>query len=442
MSDKPRVMIAGAGLSGVMLAILLERINVPYMIYEKASTVKPLGSVMGFNSGTLPIFEQLGLLDDLMKFSLPTHGMEIYDESMTMLGDFNTEGLKEKSGYDTILFARLQLYEFMLSKVPSEKVSFQSKIMSIEQNHLGVMIRLQDGSTHHGDILVGADGAYSAVRQSLYKHLDKKGLLPDSDKENLRAGHLCVVATSGPLDPEKYPTVKDSISHFQRVVRPGSNHSWSTANVPGNRIAWALVTQIETVAESKDAMFRLSEWGPEGVDAMLQEYRNYKAVVGGKMGDIMDATPKDQISKVFLEEKLFTTWHHSRTVLIGDVLANCINDMADTSLQSIEWAFEDYKEQRYPIVSGQYERSKLMAKMIYGHTWHERLLRYVIFNWVPKSVQNKELHRVMSYRPQANFLPYVENRGTIPVLPPWISKRKQEQATSSSNDTTATTVPA
>jgi hypothetical protein len=36
------------------------------------------------------------------------------------------------------------------------------------------------------------------------------------------------------------------------------------------------------------------------------------------MGDVLSDTPKDLISKVFLEEKLFKTWYRGRTVLIGD----------------------------------------------------------------------------------------------------------------------------
>lgn len=43
--NKPRVMIVGAGLGGVTLALLLERANVPYALFERASTVKPLGKL-------------------------------------------------------------------------------------------------------------------------------------------------------------------------------------------------------------------------------------------------------------------------------------------------------------------------------------------------------------------------------------------------------------
>jgi hypothetical protein len=36
------------------------------------------------------------------------------------------------------------------------------------------------------------------------------------------------------------------------------------------------------------------------------------------MGYLYDRTPQDRISKVMLEEKIFKTWHHGRTVLLGD----------------------------------------------------------------------------------------------------------------------------
>lgn len=37
-----------------------------------------------------------------------------------------------------------------------------------------------------------------------------------------------------------------------------------------------------------------------------------------KLGDLYDRTPQDRVSKVMLEEKVFETWYHGRTVLLGD----------------------------------------------------------------------------------------------------------------------------
>jgi 2-polyprenyl-6-methoxyphenol hydroxylase-like FAD-dependent oxidoreductase len=42
-NPKPTVIIVGAGLGGLLLGALLERVDIPYIILERASSFKPLG---------------------------------------------------------------------------------------------------------------------------------------------------------------------------------------------------------------------------------------------------------------------------------------------------------------------------------------------------------------------------------------------------------------
>jgi len=44
LENMPRVIIVGAGLGGLFLAIILEHIGIDYYIHERASTIKPLGN--------------------------------------------------------------------------------------------------------------------------------------------------------------------------------------------------------------------------------------------------------------------------------------------------------------------------------------------------------------------------------------------------------------
>jgi hypothetical protein len=66
--------------------------------------------------------------------------------------------------------------------------------------------------------------------------------------------------------------------------------------------------------------FRNSEWGPEAAESMAKDVRDFAIPHGENrtIGDLIDMTPKERISKVMLEEKFFKTWHDGRTVLLGD----------------------------------------------------------------------------------------------------------------------------
>lgn len=42
-ADGPNVMIVGAGLGGLVLAIVLEKAKIPYMLFERTAEIRPLG---------------------------------------------------------------------------------------------------------------------------------------------------------------------------------------------------------------------------------------------------------------------------------------------------------------------------------------------------------------------------------------------------------------
>lgn len=119
-------------------------------------------------------------------------------------------------GYDRILFARLELQDMLFKKISSSKMHMSKKIVSLQQGAEGVTVRFGDNTTSHGDILIGADGAHSAVRQHLYKTLAKKGILPKTDNKEMSRGYISLVGTTEALDPAKYPGVlsEDSESYY------------------------------------------------------------------------------------------------------------------------------------------------------------------------------------------------------------------------------------
>ncbi|GJJ70239.1 hypothetical protein EMPS_02588 [Entomortierella parvispora] len=445
----PHTLIAGAGLAGLLLAILLERAGIPYELFERSPEAKPLGSIISLSANVLPVFEQLGMYEELKATSLPGSTFEILNADLERISLFHTDSAEaEVIGYIRLHFSRPRLYDLLLSKIPSHKTHFSKKILNLSQNKDGVMIRCADGTTYHGDVLVGSDGAHSAVRQSLYKQMADSSILPPSDALDLNKGYTCLVGTTSPVDAEKFPVVEDKDNGGVLVIGNNNSWVWGLHPVGDNRIAWSIISQIATKAKLEDLKFRNAEWGPESHPEMISEVRNFNSPYGKTLGDLIDATPSESISRVFLEDKLFQTWHHNRTVLIGDaahkllpssgqgannafedaiVLANCLYDIGTPSLPDVKAALKSYKDQRLPHVLEQYEASKASAKFLYGHTFFERCIRHVVFNWVPKSKLSEMMQKDAAYRPQATFLPLAPKRGKCYIEPQFPNKRYEAE---------------
>lgn len=74
--------------------------------------------------------------------------------------------------------------------------------------------------------------------------------------------------------------------------------------------------QLDSRAADEES-FRNSEWTSEANDTMIRDAHDFKTP-HGTIGSLIEKTPKELISKVFLEDKLFETWYNGRVVLIGD----------------------------------------------------------------------------------------------------------------------------
>ncbi|KAF9087655.1 hypothetical protein BGX27_002885, partial [Mortierella sp. AM989] len=381
---KPQVLIVGAGIAGLTLGILLDQINVPYHIFERASEVKPLGSGMAFLGNTLTVLEQLGIYEEIKQISKPYSEMHFYDSNVKKIGTIDISPNTEATGYDSLFSARPKIYEILRKRIPNNRISFNKKVLRSEEKEGKVTIHCSDNTSYVGDILVGADGAYSGVRQSMYKKMDEKDILPKSDLENFAIGYTTIVGVAT-LSPDKYPQLREKNTIFNQVLYKGGANCYIVP-LPDNQVSWGFGLQLPK-STLEDMHFRNSEWGPETNDATLDRYRDLPCPLGGTMGDIYDATPKHLTSKIILEEKLFKTWHYSRTVLIGDachkfhpaggqgarnaicdavVLANCIYGMPDASSKSIKAAFKEYYRQGYRHAEVAYKGSVEISKIMNG----------------------------------------------------------------------------
>ncbi|KAF9539767.1 hypothetical protein EC957_005061 [Mortierella hygrophila] len=400
--SKPTILIVGAGLGGVMLGALLEKADIPYLIVERATTVKPLGSALAVGPSMVPVFEQMGIDKEYLALGKRARYSMFIKENQEKLLALDYCPMDEFTGYPGFIVARPLFYDLLLNQIPTSKIHFGKRIDTILETNDKVEAHTTTGETFVGDILVGADGAYSSVRKGLYERLKKEGRLPESDQEDLPFRCTCLVGQTEPLDLEVYSQLKD----------PRSAEEERTANDAEN-----------------------AEWGPSATQSMMDKTRGFPIHFGdGKrtLGDMFDKTPKDLISKVSLEEKIFETWSGGRTVLLGDAchklnpaggqgaftamqdamtLANLFYAMSSPSLSEVQTTFSEYRAERYPAAVKAFDASQTLS-MLTGKNFGSKVALFVAQN-LPDFLWRQFVKKMVVSRSTMGFLKEVELKGTV-----------------------------
>ncbi|KAF9981741.1 hypothetical protein BGZ65_003621, partial [Modicella reniformis] len=337
MAPDPRIIIVGAGIAGLTFAIMLEHAGMHrYVILERAQEVRPHGSAIVLSSIMLRCFEQMGLLPEVIEASKPTVGNVFMDEDLRVIGKTSSVFFKQRYGYFNIVLPRSDFHAILLRYVPAHKILYSRKVLSLDQSIdcSGAKVRCSDNSVYCGDIVVGADGAHSAIRQRLYGSIQtasqlsmatlengrfvttlSRTRLPKSDQEQLRLDQHAVVGLTGGLDPEKYLTLKEKSSQVTTIIGKNGFSAWLLP-VTRNRICWGLSSKgfaarsgNERPSRGKELAdnFRMSEWGPEAVEKILTlDYvKNQNLPCGGTMQDLFDQTEKGTAVKIMLEDKVY-----------------------------------------------------------------------------------------------------------------------------------------
>ncbi|KAG9064758.1 hypothetical protein KI688_003017 [Linnemannia hyalina] len=433
--SQPTVLIVGAGLGGLMLGALMEKADIPYTIIERSTTVKPLGSAMAVGGTLLGLFEQLGILDEFVSLAKWFTQSTLLNEAGETIVTTNHLHVQELTGYRSYIVARPCLYSLLLKQIPAHKIHFGKRILTVTENKDDddkVHIKAADGTTYQGDILVGADGAYSAIRQRIYEKLNTEGTLPKSDQEDLPFSCTCLVGQTNVLDVEEFPELKDDKCLFIVTLGNEKPYSWVVFGTASGSVCFMVLHHLDrtTSRAAQEQRFKNcenSEWGTFAAQSMCDETRAFPISIGaGKMtlGDLYDRTPKELITKVMLEEKVFMTWHSGRTVLLGDgavtamhdavALANLIYALPSTKLSDIQQAFTEYQAERLPQATEAFDSSRALAKGM------EKGLGGAVALWISKHIP-QWLWKIfwakrVKFRPQVAFLKEVESKGTSPFM--------------------------
>jgi 2-polyprenyl-6-methoxyphenol hydroxylase-like FAD-dependent oxidoreductase len=171
-----KVIIIGGGIGGLATALMLHARGIDCEIYEQSDAVRELG--VGINTLPHAIRElaELGLLDRLDAVAVRTY-------ELFYTNRFGQEIWREPRGTDagyeypqfSVHRGRLQavIYDAVRSRLGESRIHTGHRLGAFTQDDAGVTAYFFDRNGSHratarGDVLVGADGIHSAVREALY----------------------------------------------------------------------------------------------------------------------------------------------------------------------------------------------------------------------------------------------------------------------------------
>ncbi|KAG0301915.1 hypothetical protein BGZ98_007950, partial [Dissophora globulifera] len=428
-SSKVKTIIVGAGVCGLLTAIQLERAGMDYVVVEKARTSSPLGSGLSLTPACNYILDQLGLLKEIQQVSYPCAKIDYLRDDLSKVGVMDAGDQISRYGYNGILINRHSLYKVLLSKVPKHKIQWGKRLVNQKQDEHGVEIECEDNLNlpedadesanntdnrakvvYKGDVLIGADGAYSSVRRYMYQSMSAEGIkLPLEDLAPLRFDSNCVVGVTKELSDVEYPVLKEKNGDFYVLIGKEKAIQVYLFTFAEKRIGWYICGRMDKPEVHDEKDFRFSDWKPVAADELCEMVRHYKCPFGGTVGDLMDLTPKDLLSKVMLEDKYFSTWYHKRTVLMGDAchkhlpfggqganqaildsvhLVNQLYGIPSNSLADINLSFKTYYENRSPNAKDVFTSTSMVASVLSARGLISDFVRFLLLGHLPAVINN------------------------------------------------------
>ncbi len=162
-----RVLVVGAGIGGLTAAVALRASGFDVHVYEQARALREIGAGLALGSNAVRILQRLDLADALREFGVRSTSWDFRDwESGELLGGLPLGDAAEIDwGAPFYNAHRADLHDALRGALGEEHITLGACCVSVEQHGDEVQIGFADGRWARGDVLVGADGVHSVVRE-------------------------------------------------------------------------------------------------------------------------------------------------------------------------------------------------------------------------------------------------------------------------------------
>ncbi|MBL0423353.1 FAD-dependent oxidoreductase [Ramlibacter sp. AW1] len=341
MKTPLKALIVGGGIGGMSTAITLRRLGHEVDLIDLDPNWRVYGAGITITGATLRAFKSLGVLGEVMATAYTGSGIQVCDTAGHPLTVLPTPQVADADVPGTGGIMRPVLHRILSERTRAvgTHVRLGLTVDQLVPQGPGVSVRLADGSEGHYDLVVGADGVFSRVRELLF---------PDAPRP--RYTGQCVWRIVAPRPPEI----------DRRHFFLGGPVKVGLTPVSREQMYMFLLETTPRRPVLPDAVL------PSELARLLQGYGGILAELRGSLG------PQSNIVLRPLEGFLLPApWHRDACVLIGDAAHPTTPQLASGAGMAVEDALvlgdelayaDDVPQALAGFMRRRYERCRLVVE--------------------------------------------------------------------------------
>ncbi len=159
--------IIGGGIGGLATASALQRQGIEVAVFERNPELREIGAGLTLWANGVQVLRQLGLADALMAVSAHLTHFECWSRRGKRLGSMRLDTIERRVGAPNLGIHRADLLRLLAGAVDPESIHVHARCVSFQSEQGTVISHFADGQQQQADLLVGADGLYSVIREQL-----------------------------------------------------------------------------------------------------------------------------------------------------------------------------------------------------------------------------------------------------------------------------------
>jgi salicylate hydroxylase len=184
----PGIVITGAGVGGLTLALLLRQRGIAAEVLEQSAELTEAGAAVSLAANATRVLQHLGLADALAEVSTEPSCLIHRDgrDGRVVARTPDARWYRDTFGAPFTGLHRVALQQLLVGAFGPGHLHLGCRVTGLEPSGPGLTVRCSSGATFPADVVIGADGVHSVIRdwvtggdQPLYSGTSGfRGLIP------------------------------------------------------------------------------------------------------------------------------------------------------------------------------------------------------------------------------------------------------------------------